>query len=160
MLRAGRLVFWNRMKSEKRKTKIFFELKLKYTKISFSIPNLKWNLNGTFSARGFYVLSLNFSIETKIKTLFLISYFNYQKRRNGALGTQSMIQLTFTTFNPFHVNASVYFNTFEYSAAFVFICMCICICCISMLSGTLPENIEVSKNIGMNRAEKWLTLYR
>ena len=30
---------------------------------------------------------LNFSIETKIKTLFLISYFNLSKKRNGTLGT-------------------------------------------------------------------------
>ena len=73
MLSAGSLVFWNKMKIEKRKTKILFfnfqikienwkskkkcpfsifnfEMKLKYTKKSFSIPILKWKLNGTFGA--------------------------------------------------------------------------------------------------------------
>ena len=34
----------------------------------------------------FDVFCLNFSIETKIKTLFLISYFNLTKKRNGTLG--------------------------------------------------------------------------
>ena len=33
------------------------------------------------------VFCLNFSIETKIKTLFLISNFNLSKQRNGTLGT-------------------------------------------------------------------------
>ena len=36
----------------------------------------------------FYVLCLNFSIEIKIKTLFLISYYNLSKKRNGTLGTR------------------------------------------------------------------------
>ena len=36
----------------------------------------------------FDVSCLNFSIETKIKTLFLISYFNLSKKRNGTLGTR------------------------------------------------------------------------
>ena len=36
----------------------------------------------------FDVFCLNFSIETKIKTLFLISYFNLSKKQNGTLGTQ------------------------------------------------------------------------
>ena len=36
-----------------------------------------------------YVLCLNFSIKTKTKTLFLISYFNLsKKRRNGTLVTR------------------------------------------------------------------------
>ena len=35
----------------------------------------------------FYVLCLN-SRETKIKTLFLILYFNLSKRRNGTLDTR------------------------------------------------------------------------
>ena len=33
-------------------------------------------------------LCLNFSIKTKIKTFFLISYFNLLKKRNGTLGTR------------------------------------------------------------------------
>ena len=37
---------------------------------------------------GFNVLCLNFSIETKIKSLFLISYFNLSRKRNGTLGTR------------------------------------------------------------------------
>ena len=36
----------------------------------------------------FDVFCFNFSIETKIKTLFQISYFNLSKKRNGTLGTQ------------------------------------------------------------------------
>ena len=36
----------------------------------------------------FDVFCLNFSIETKIKTIFLISYFNLSKNRNGASGTR------------------------------------------------------------------------
>ena len=37
---------------------------------------------------GFKVLCLNFSIETKIKSLFLISYFNLSRKRSGTLGTR------------------------------------------------------------------------
>ena len=33
-------------------------------------------------------MSQNFSIETKIETLFLISYFSLSKKRNGTLGTR------------------------------------------------------------------------
>ena len=33
-------------------------------------------------------MSQNFSIETKIETLFLISYFTLSKKRNGTLGTR------------------------------------------------------------------------
>ena len=36
----------------------------------------------------FDVFCLNFIIETKIKTFFLISYFNLSKKRNGTLGTR------------------------------------------------------------------------
>ena len=38
----------------------------------------------------YYVLCFNFSIETKIKTLFLIQYFNLTKKtkRNATLGTR------------------------------------------------------------------------
>ena len=37
----------------------------------------------------FDVFCLNFSIEMKIKTIFLISYFNLSKKnRNGTLGTR------------------------------------------------------------------------
>ena len=39
----------------------------------------------------FDVFCLNFSIETKIKTLFLISYFNLSKKRNGTLGTRIVL---------------------------------------------------------------------
>ena len=35
-----------------------------------------------------YVLCLNFSIETKIKTLFLISHYSLSKKRNDTLGTR------------------------------------------------------------------------
>ena len=66
-----------------------FELKLKCAKMIFFISILIWKLNNTFGARiDFYVLYLNFSIETKIKTLLLISYFNLSKKRNGTLGTR------------------------------------------------------------------------
>ena len=36
----------------------------------------------------FDVFCLNFSIGTKIKSLFLILYFNLSKKRNGTLGTR------------------------------------------------------------------------
>ena len=36
----------------------------------------------------FDVFYLNFSIKTKIQTLFLISYLNLSKKRNGTLGTR------------------------------------------------------------------------
>ena len=36
----------------------------------------------------FDVFCLKFSIETKIKSLFLILYFNLSKKRNGTLGTR------------------------------------------------------------------------
>ena len=36
----------------------------------------------------FDVFCLNFSIETKIKALFLISYFILSKKQNGTLGTR------------------------------------------------------------------------
>ena len=67
---TGSSVFWNKTKIEKRKTKILFFnfsikienwklsffnfqfwIKLSYTKMSFSIPILKWKFNGTFGAR-------------------------------------------------------------------------------------------------------------
>ena len=41
----------------------------------------------------FDVFCLNFSIETKIKTFFLISYFNLLKKRNGTLGTRILTQV-------------------------------------------------------------------
>ena len=36
----------------------------------------------------FDVFRLNFIIETKLKTIFQISYFNLSKKRNDALGTR------------------------------------------------------------------------
>ena len=81
MLSAGSLVFWNKMKIGKRKTKILFfnfqikienwkskkkchfsifnfEIKLKYTKKCFSIPILKWNWMA-LSVHGFSVFRLS-----------------------------------------------------------------------------------------------------
>ena len=44
----------------------------------------------------FDVFCLNFSIQTKIKTLFVISYFNLSKKRNGTLGTRiELLQASF-----------------------------------------------------------------
>ena len=74
MLSASKLVFWNKMKIKKWKTKILFfnfqikienwklkiknffsisnlESKLKFAKMSFSISILNWKLNGIFGAR-------------------------------------------------------------------------------------------------------------
>ena len=48
----------------------------------------------------FDVFCLNFSVETKIKTLFLILYFSLSKKRNGTLGTQIMN----------HKNGSIYLS--------------------------------------------------
>ena len=42
----------------------------------------------------FVIFCLNFCIETKIKTLFLISYFNLSKKRNGTLGTRIYFKRT------------------------------------------------------------------
>ena len=36
------------------------------------------------------LLCLNFGIETKIKTLFLILYFNLSKKQNGSLGVRTV----------------------------------------------------------------------
>ena len=44
----------------------------------------------------FDVFCLNFSIETKIKTLFLISYFDLSKKRNGTLGTRIVVLIVTT----------------------------------------------------------------
>ena len=63
--------------------------KLKNHLVPFSIFIV--TRNGKASSRflwiWFLVLCLNFSLETKIKTLFLISYFNLSKKQNGTLGT-------------------------------------------------------------------------
>ena len=64
-------VFQIKMKNEKRTSNLNFNVQL----------FLKWK-NGLV-----LFLCLNFSIETKIKTLFLISCFNLSKKRNGTLGT-------------------------------------------------------------------------
>ena len=48
------------------------------------------SLPDTSQTTYFDVFCLNFSIETKMKTLFLISYFNLSKKRNVNLGTQTM----------------------------------------------------------------------
>ena len=40
----------------------------------------------------FDVFCLNFSIETKIKTLFLISYCNLSRKRNSTLGTRRTVK--------------------------------------------------------------------
>ena len=68
------------------KLKIFYHFSIfKIFKLYFYNLILNWKLNGTFGAR--IVLCLNFSTETKIKTLFLISHFNLPKttKRNGTL---------------------------------------------------------------------------
>ena len=88
-----------------------FESKLKYLKMTFSIPILKWKLNGTFGALVFDVLSLNFSIETKIKTLFLISYFNISKNRNGTLGTRIVFACAFIWWLACYKNRLLNFTT-------------------------------------------------
>ena len=43
----------------------------------------------------FDVSCLNFSMKTKIKTLFLISYFNLSKERNDTLGTRILLNPSF-----------------------------------------------------------------
>ena len=48
------------------------------------------SLPDTSQTTYFDVFCLNFSIETKMKTLFLISYFNLSKKRNVNLGTRTM----------------------------------------------------------------------
>ena len=46
----------------------------------------------------FDVFCLNFSIETKIKALFLISYFNLSEKQNGTLGTRIHLSQTSDSF--------------------------------------------------------------
>ena len=53
--------------------------------------NVNFNVQSTY----FDVFCLNFSIETKIKTLFLISYFNLSKKQNGTLGTRIIVTVFF-----------------------------------------------------------------
>ena len=50
--------------------------------------NFKVQLFWKSKNRLFWCFLSQFSIETKIKTLFLISYFNLSKKRNGNLGTR------------------------------------------------------------------------
>ena len=92
------VAFWNKIKIEKRKTKGFFkniqikienyklkkkrpfsifnfEMKLKYTKMYFSIPILKWKFNGTLSARiriifHFSNLTIELKKEKRKKNIF------------------------------------------------------------------------------------------
>ena len=86
---TGSSAFWNKTKIEKRKTKILFFnfsikienwklcffnfqfwIKLSYTKMSFSIPILKWKFNGTFGAR------------IKMKDIFEIHFFISNQKTN------------------------------------------------------------------------------
>ena len=86
---TGSSVFWNKTKIEKRKTKILFFnfsikienwklsffnfqfwIKLSYTKMSFSIPILKWKFNGTFGAW------------IKMKDIFEIHFFISNQKTN------------------------------------------------------------------------------
>ena len=39
----------------------------------------------------FYVLCLNFSIERKVKTLFIISFFNLSKKLNDTIGMRIVL---------------------------------------------------------------------
>ena len=64
---------------------------MKIEKFSKFILFLNQKTNYTFGTRigtRIHVLCFNFSIETKIKTLFLILYFNLSKKRNDTLGTR------------------------------------------------------------------------
>ena len=66
---------------------------MKNEKFSKFILFLNQKTNYTIGTRigtRIHVLCFNFSIETKIKTLFLISYLNLSKKRNGTLGTRIM----------------------------------------------------------------------
>ena len=102
-------LFWLKTNFKTQKIKIFefslwFQIKKWIWKSYFTFPFWLWNwkmknenfskfvlllnqkTNYTFSTR--IVLCLNFNVETKIRTLFLISYFNLSKKRNGTLGTR------------------------------------------------------------------------
>ena len=66
----------------------FFKLKLK-GKMNFRFEfqcSVILKIEKPFSC---FVSCINFSLETKIKTLFLISYFNLSQKRNGTLGTRT-----------------------------------------------------------------------
>ena len=77
------------------------------SRFGFSIFKLKWKtknklqiwilMSSYFEKRktiSFYVLCLNFSIKTKMKTIFLITHFNLSRKKkwNGTLGTWESLQ--------------------------------------------------------------------
>ena len=65
--------------------------KTKFTFFSILILILNWK-SRHFPYTHFFCL--NFSIEPKIKTLFLISYLDLSKKRNGTLDTQILQNIT------------------------------------------------------------------
>ena len=62
---------------------IFQNLKNEKMQFSFFEKLIFWIILSIHGFISFYVLYLNFSIKTKTKTLFLISYFNLSKNQNG-----------------------------------------------------------------------------
>ena len=77
-------IFWFEIKKWISKNSFIFQFwlwkwKMKNEKFSKFVLLLNQKTNYTFGTRIFYVACLNFSIETKIKTFFLISYFNLSK---------------------------------------------------------------------------------
>ena len=72
----------------------FFKLKWK-TKNKLQIWISMFSYFENRKTSYFDVFCLNSSLETKIKTLFVISYFNLSKKGNGTLGTRIIILLIF-----------------------------------------------------------------
>ena len=70
----------------------FFVFQIK-TKNENQTLNLNFNVQLFWKTTYFDVFCLNFSIETKIKTFFPISYLNLSKKWNGTLGTPIIIHL-------------------------------------------------------------------
>ena len=90
----------------------FFKLKWK-TKNKLQIWILMFGYFKNRKTTYFHVFCLNFSIETKIKTLFLISYFDLSKKRNGTLGTRILILVKINIWDLFW-RANLSMNSFSY----------------------------------------------
>ena len=77
-------IFWFEIKKWISKNSFIFQFwlwkwKMKNEKFSKFVLFLNQKTNYTFGTRIFYVACLNFSIETKTKIFFLITYFNLSK---------------------------------------------------------------------------------
>ena len=123
---SGNLLFWNKMKIEKRKPKILFfnfeikienwkrnvffsifilESKLKYAKMSFSISILNWKMNGTFGTRIFNAIrapkvSFNFHYKIRMEKDIFVYFIFISKLKILNYQHLALIKLTLIWVNP------------------------------------------------------------